>query len=378
MINLRYHVVSITAIFLALGLGLMMGSTFLDRATVESLNGQLDSLQGELSRNDEEIGALRDELDDVRSDADLLAEQGTAPLLAGELTDVGVVVLVVRGTESGMVDRSLAALSASGASVDGTWTITERFSLDDEPERRDLAATLGISSDSEDRLRRETTQALASVLLDRMATVTPVDGTSSDDDGPASDDGTDSEDDVAGDPVDPDAPPSGDDPADTSGGADGGEPADGPAVVETTPALLTGLINAGFLEFQPLGDTDSVPTLPSENARVALISDAGSDLALDEFALPLLRALTADGPSPVVFASGLRDDEPREARGALVDVIREDPTLATRLSTVDDLESFEGWAALVLALEVAPTGQLSHYGKADSASRLLPAPDGAT
>ena len=35
MINLRYHIVSITAVFLALGIGLTLGSTFLDRVTVD-------------------------------------------------------------------------------------------------------------------------------------------------------------------------------------------------------------------------------------------------------------------------------------------------------------------------------------------------------
>ena len=31
MINLRYHIVSITAVFLALGIGTALGGTFLDR-----------------------------------------------------------------------------------------------------------------------------------------------------------------------------------------------------------------------------------------------------------------------------------------------------------------------------------------------------------
>jgi hypothetical protein len=36
MINLRYHIVSITAVFLALGIGLAFGAAFIDRATRRS------------------------------------------------------------------------------------------------------------------------------------------------------------------------------------------------------------------------------------------------------------------------------------------------------------------------------------------------------
>ena len=37
MINLRYHIVSIVAVFLALGIGVLMGSTIVDRAIVSTL-----------------------------------------------------------------------------------------------------------------------------------------------------------------------------------------------------------------------------------------------------------------------------------------------------------------------------------------------------
>ena len=37
MINLRYHVVSLVAVFLALGVGVLMGSTVIDRVTVDQL-----------------------------------------------------------------------------------------------------------------------------------------------------------------------------------------------------------------------------------------------------------------------------------------------------------------------------------------------------
>ncbi|NLA37006.1 MAG: copper transporter, partial [Actinobacteria bacterium] len=44
MINLRFHIVSIVAVFLALAIGILTGSTLLDRATIEVLQDRQTSL----------------------------------------------------------------------------------------------------------------------------------------------------------------------------------------------------------------------------------------------------------------------------------------------------------------------------------------------
>ena len=55
-------------------------------------------------------------------------------------------------------------------------------------------------------------------------------------------------------------------------------------------------------------------------------------------------------------------------------LVRDDENLRDRVSTVDDLETFAGWASVVLALEQLAFGQTGHYGVGDGADRLLPAP----
>ncbi|MBV9664035.1 MAG: copper transporter, partial [Actinobacteria bacterium] len=44
MINFRYHLVSLTAVFLALAIGIAMGATVVDQATVKLLRSQLESV----------------------------------------------------------------------------------------------------------------------------------------------------------------------------------------------------------------------------------------------------------------------------------------------------------------------------------------------
>ena len=350
MINLRYHVVSITAIFLALALGLTLGSTFLERATVESLNGQLGSLNEDLQASGERISELEAQVAEQEQATDEFAEQGAGPLLQGELADVPVILVVPQGTDEALVDWSLSTLTTSGANVTGTWVATDRLALDDEAEVRDLATVLGIDTDLEARLRRTLAQRLSNVLLDRMAPVVT---------------------------------PAGSDPttsttvAPTTIGPGGGDLQDD--VIEVPdPALIADLVTAGFLEFQPLGDAAGESTLPSDSARLLIVTDPGADLTPDQFLMPLLDNLTLEGPASIVLASGLVDGADPATRGEVVDLVRDNDRLRDRLSTVDDLEVFEGWAAMVLAIENVSDGRISHYGKAESASRLLPAPDGPT
>ena len=50
MINFRFHLVSLIAVFLALGLGILVGSTVIDQKIVNRLDTEIDSVRKE---NDE-------------------------------------------------------------------------------------------------------------------------------------------------------------------------------------------------------------------------------------------------------------------------------------------------------------------------------------
>src|SRR4029077_16774533 len=50
ILNLRYHVVSLVAVFLALGIGVIMGATVIDRVTVDQLRNRLDSVEKSVSQ----------------------------------------------------------------------------------------------------------------------------------------------------------------------------------------------------------------------------------------------------------------------------------------------------------------------------------------
>ena len=348
MINLRYHIVSITAVFLALGIGLAFGASFVDRSIVNALNDNLEAVERQNVRLEAEnahVAAQLRVLDEMEA---AVLEQGVAQLVAGRLAGVPVVFLAVRGIDENSVNLARDAVVASGADFGGILWLTDRLVLDDESEVGDLAAALAVDSTDPDELRAVLTRRLGAVLADAAQSA----------------------------PVEP------------------------PVVVGATttstlvgtprpvPELIQALLSGQFLE---LDGPDPAPTgfalLPDAGARYVVVSGPGASVPDIELLVPLLSAITADPPSgaarPVVVAAqpGPRFDpdppdgsDPAAERVVFVGLLRSDETLRDRLSTVDDLEFFAGLIAGVLALEDGPSGQFGHYGIGAGAQSLLPAP----
>jgi hypothetical protein len=177
MLNFRFHVVSLVAVFLALAIGIIMGSTVIDRALVDTLEEQQQSLRGTLDDLNEENASLRQELGDLREGVDRLASEGGERLLAGTLAAVPVLVVAVRGVDSAVLDDFEDLLGTAGALDQGTLWLTDRFVADDEGELADLAEALGVpeGTATADALRAETVRRVAAAI--RAAVDTRRDGT---------------------------------------------------------------------------------------------------------------------------------------------------------------------------------------------------------
>lgn len=350
MINLRYHIVSITAVFLALGIGLTLGSTFLDRVTVDTLKNQLDDVQVRVDETEAENEELASRLRSLEDRDDGFAAELPERLLGGHLDAVPVLVVATRGTDEALVESTIGALSAGGAQVAGTWWLTDRWLLDDADEVSELGDLLGLSTTDADRLRRNGAIRVAE-LLDEASQ--------------------------------PPAPPA---------EADLGEiPSVDPesaAAPPTEPSLVAELETAGFLDYQALpGSGDERVLLPGSGARYVVLSGAPPDAGQQLFATALVEEAVAEGVAPVVAAQGAVDlpdtDAGRPApddarRTTFVGPLRAGEITRDRLSTVDDLDTAAGLAAVVLALEDLAEDRTGHYGVAPGAARLLPGSDPET
>lgn len=327
MINFRFHIVSLTAVLLALGIGLVLGTTFLDDALEETLKKQLNDLEASLdstrARNDD----LSRQISAYQNESSTLDEQLGERLYAGRLAGDPVLVVATKGVDKKWVDEVMRSLGQANAQVLGTWWLTDRLNLDDDKKVSDLAKALELTTDDAARLRRSFAEQLGDVLF-----------------GPT---------DAASDPA-------------------------APARVE--PPLAARLRAAGFLDYQmPEGTNGEAVQLPAAGLRVIVVDGPGAQVAPDRIVEPLLDRLSEDGPVPVVAVQPAPSpDDQAKADGPqltpLVADIRDDGKLKERLSTVDDLDRVAGGVALVLAAADARPGTplVGHYGTADGADRLLP------
>ncbi len=116
MINLRYHVVSLVAVFLALTVGIVMGSTVVDKVTVDALNARVDEVSRSVRNAEAENRRLGDQLKTVHD----FADQARDHLADGHLRGVPVLVVGVTGIDRKPVEGLRQALVSSEATLAGT------------------------------------------------------------------------------------------------------------------------------------------------------------------------------------------------------------------------------------------------------------------
>ena len=317
MINFRFHIVSLIAVFLALGIGVIMGTAVIDRAVVDRLERQQSSLRHDVDDVRTTNRKLEQQLKEEQSAAKRLADEGSQRLLVGTLARTPVLIVGARGAEADGLSDLVTLLGRANADYLGTLWLTNRFALDKDNEVRDLTAALGVAETTVATLRTTAVNRLASALR----------------------------------PVAP------------GGRSDELDP--------TIPNLR----QAGFLDYDPApgGKADELPTL-TRATRIVVVSGPKAVVADKILMLPFVRALVAaradrDGLG-VLAASGQPPEDKKD--DTFIAPIRQDGSLRGRLSTVDDIDDFSGRRATVLALADLGVGRVGDFGR--DAQHLLPAP----
>ena len=122
MINFRYHVVSLTAVFLALAIGLVVGTAALNGPVADSLKDQVTALSKDNSNYRDQANQYRDELNRVQQ----FATEVSAPLLAGKLAGRKVLLVALPGGQD-YLDGVASMLTIAGASITATVTVQDKF-----------------------------------------------------------------------------------------------------------------------------------------------------------------------------------------------------------------------------------------------------------
>lgn len=348
MINLRFHLVSLIAVFLALAVGIFVGSTVVDQAIVENLDRQIDRVEKKADESDAENDRLNGDLQRLGA----WVEESSRLTVAARLTAVPVAVVAQRGVGDA-VESTVALLRQAGATAPVIVWLEQAWVLEDAGDVERLAGVLGYSAATDTGLlRRRGLAALAERLAQPAESGAP--GEAADE--PAAQSGSGRASTTV-------APP-------TTAAPDG-------------PDVLDALDEAGFITVEEIGgpapSADSVPDSgePGRGAdavvgvRFLLVGGTGSELLDTEVLIDLARACLAEDAPTVVATVYAEADEGPERGEALMPLI-DDETLGETVSTVDALELVEGRVSAVLSLEGLAEGRVGHFGYGDAASGILP------
>jgi hypothetical protein len=319
VINFRFHLVSLVAVFLALALGVVVGSTVIDQTIVDRLSSQIDSIRRRADEQRAENRALRDQMKGLET----FIAQSQHQVTGRRLNQIPVTIVAVRGVPAEDVRAAADILKSAGALVPGVLWIEDAMSAGDPSARTKLVQAIGDTGLATDDLRQVALEALGHRLATGARVVTAATPTLS--------------------------------------------------AVDT----LVSFREAGLISFDTMGGGSvSLDSWPAANTRMLMIDGSQAHPPPGTVSLPILRAAAAAG-GRLVLAEVFRPTAAIKDRGAVVRGVREDASLSRVISTIDDLDDLRGQVALTLAVQELGTGRAGHYGEGPGANSQLPTPEAA-
>lgn len=123
MIDFRYHIVSLISVFLALALGIVVGTTQLNGAVLTDLRHQVDGLKTDKHGLQQTTRTLQNQIK-----ADDQFATGVGPqVVAGKLRNASVVLVVTPQSDAKLVDGVTQRLRSSGAKIAGQVELTSDY-----------------------------------------------------------------------------------------------------------------------------------------------------------------------------------------------------------------------------------------------------------
>jgi hypothetical protein len=315
VISLRYHIVSLVAVFLALALGIAVGSTVLKEGSVAVLRATSNEIRAQSQQTRADNARLQAEVDSFKR----FGEAAVPLLVRGRLKDRSVVLVDTDKVDKATRAKVTDAVKAAGATIDGRVTFaSDRVALTAEGDRAALRGVLGV--DIADPV------ALRAALVDRVAgrlavpARLPQDGRGRDGD------------------------------------------------------TLTSLEDAKFLADMPLErpQASGQVSFPAAGSLFVLIGPTDpTTLAPDAFLIPLADRLSTKAAAVVGV-------ERADGTTSWVTALRAAREVARRVPTVDDVDLPYGQWALVDALQGWLQGQeAGRYGTKEGNNGLLPEKPGS-
>jgi hypothetical protein len=312
VIDFRYHLVSLVAVFLAIALGIVIGTTALNGQVLDDLRDQVSGLQEDKRNLEDTTQAL-----EQRLDTGDLFEEAVGPSLVADTLAGRSVLLVVDGNDvtEDAVEAVEVLVGQAGGTVNGTIQLLEGYT---DPANdaalqsyvtgpgRPTGVTLPATDDTGELLGA----LLAQVLVDPPGDVPPPD-------------------------------------------------------TAQLSSVLAGLSALDVLT------QDSPSVQPADH--VIVLTQGAQDAEDTQSRLgtltELVTALDAAGSGAVIAG-----DAASAGEDGLVGFVRADPEVSALVSTVDNVEAAAGRISSVLALSQEGEGTSGKYGTGEDTQPVPPVP----
>jgi len=297
VIDFRYHIVSLIAVFLALGIGVIMGTTVVDDAIVARLEDDIDRGEQRVRSERRERQSLDVKLEKVEQ----FFLEGKPFLLEDRLAGHTVLLWAPQGIEQKLVQSLTQTLVMAGAEVPGVLWFTEKMDLlatKDKNAQKELAAILGVTTND--------AAVFQSTLIEQLASV------------------------FTGLPLE-------------------GAQETVPVAVGENLSLVHFLLNAGYLAYehvQVLEEDFNETAFRGEGNLMLIVGSDKSEVGNSEFLVPFSRAMAAGKRTVAVQGN---DDNPD-----FLNELRALPSVRAQMSTVDHVHEDMGAYAMVAALAMTP------------------------
>lgn len=309
MINFRYHLVSLVAVFLALAVGVVVGTAALNGPVLSGLRTRVDDLTAEKAAQAQSIRDLRQR---VAHDNEFAASVAPA-VVADRLKGRTVVLLVAENVGAGAKDAVQAVLQSAGARVTGRVQLMRGYA---DPRRAGELRSYATSDSLPAGFHlpeSEDAGLLGASLLSYL---------------------------LVG----------------QNGGAARPQPKDAAQVL------------AGLASLQMV-HVDSRDVTPADYAVLVTAGQFAGAAAADRLraVTDLAAALDRGGRGAVVVG-----DLAAAGKAGALGAIRADQSLAAEVSTVDSVDTAAGQVAAVFAVAEQAAGKAGQYGVAANADAAFP------
>ena len=174
MIDFRYHLVSIVAVFLALAIGIVLGSTELQGGTLDALQSASNSLRGQLTA----VSAQRDTYQAQATAAEQFLQTAEPTLLQDRLANKRVVLITEPGASGSVINGVKQAVGYAGATLTGQVALQPKFNDISGATQASLGAingsiasgdntTLTPGTDPRTAYQQQAAQLIATAILDK-------------------------------------------------------------------------------------------------------------------------------------------------------------------------------------------------------------------